>query len=228
MARSDRLLRLLQAFRALPPPITAARLAEETGVSARTLYRDIDSLRAAGAIIEGAPGYGYRFVEDVALPPQTFTRTEIEALVLGLAEVRHIADPDLARAAESAFAKLTASLPERLQLQAIHAVNGVYRPEPPPPAPVDAALLRAACWEEGELRIAYVDAEGKASERRIWPLSIVYLDRVSILLAWCRERAAFRRFRIDRIAAAARTGESFRPRRVPLLREFIAEMRAEA
>ena len=45
MARSDRLFRLLQAMRVMPAPITAARLAEETGVSLRSLYRDIDSLQ---------------------------------------------------------------------------------------------------------------------------------------------------------------------------------------
>ena len=53
MARSDRLFRLLQTMRELPAPFTAARLAEETGVSLRSLYRDIDSLRAAGARIDG-------------------------------------------------------------------------------------------------------------------------------------------------------------------------------
>jgi predicted DNA-binding transcriptional regulator YafY len=63
MVRSDRLFRLLQAMRVMPAPITAARLAEEMGVSLRSLYRDIDSLRAAGARIEGERGYGYRLVE---------------------------------------------------------------------------------------------------------------------------------------------------------------------
>ena len=77
-------------MRVLPAPLTAARLAEETGVSLRWLYRDIDSLRAAGARIEGERGYGYRLTEDFALPPQTFERIEIEALVLGLNEVRHM------------------------------------------------------------------------------------------------------------------------------------------
>lgn len=51
MARPDRLFRLLQAMRVMPAPITAIRLAEEMGVSLRSLYRDIDSLRAAGANI---------------------------------------------------------------------------------------------------------------------------------------------------------------------------------
>jgi predicted DNA-binding transcriptional regulator YafY len=77
-------------MRVMPAPITAARLAEETGVSLRSLYRDIDGLRAAGARIEGERGYGYRLIEDYALPPQTFDRLEIEAIALGLAEVRNM------------------------------------------------------------------------------------------------------------------------------------------
>ena len=101
MARSDRLLRLLHTMRTMPAPITAARLAEETGVSPRSLYRDIDALRAAGAQIEGERGYGYRLVEDPALPPQTLDEVEIEALALGLAEVSALGDPILARAAGS-------------------------------------------------------------------------------------------------------------------------------
>jgi predicted DNA-binding transcriptional regulator YafY len=40
-----------------------------------------------------------------------FTRLEVEALVLGLAEVRLAGDPDLARAADAALAKITATLP---------------------------------------------------------------------------------------------------------------------
>lgn len=64
MARSDRLFRLLQAMRELPAPFTAARLAAETGVSQRSLYRDFDSLRAAGARIEGERDYGYRLIEE--------------------------------------------------------------------------------------------------------------------------------------------------------------------
>jgi predicted DNA-binding transcriptional regulator YafY len=60
MAKSDRLFRLLTALRMLPHPVTAARLAEDMGVSERTIYRDIDSLRAGGALIDGEAGVGYR------------------------------------------------------------------------------------------------------------------------------------------------------------------------
>ena len=97
------------------PPVTALTLAEAMSVSERTVYRDIQSLRDAGAQIEGEAGYRFSLVEDPALPPQVFTREEIEALVVGLKEVHAIADPALAKAAEHAMANSHATLPPRLK-----------------------------------------------------------------------------------------------------------------
>lgn len=226
MARTDRLFRLLTTIRMLPQPVTAARLAEETGVSQRTLYRDIETLRAGGALIDGEAGVGYTLTEDPALPPQMFTRIEVEALVLGLAEVRQMGDPALSHAAEAAMAKITATLPERVQRQAIHAVSRSYRFERRGEAPAHLALLREASWEERAVRIAYEDLSGARSVREIWPLSIVWFDRALMCLAWCTLRQDFRRFHLDRMQDVSLTDTSFRPRRVALLRDYIAKIRA--
>jgi len=115
MSKATRLIQLLHELRMYSPPVTAQTLAEAMAVSERTIYRDIDALRAAGAVIDGEAGFGYTLTEDPALPPQMFSHDEIEALVLGLREVREIADPALATAAESALAKLRATLPDRLK-----------------------------------------------------------------------------------------------------------------
>ena len=56
MSRTHRLFQLMQALRTLPAPATALQLAEATGVSPRTLYRDIDTLRELGAVIDGEGG----------------------------------------------------------------------------------------------------------------------------------------------------------------------------
>ncbi len=226
MPRPDRLFRLLTALRTLPQPVTAARLAEETEVSPRTLYRDIETLRAGGALIDGEAGVGYTLTEDPALPPQMFTRLEVEALVLGLAEVRLAGDPALAKAAEAAQAKIIATLPERVQRQAIHAVQQTYRFEKRPAAPPNLALIREACWDERALDITYRDRTGTQTQRRIWPLSVVFLDRTLMLLAWCTLRQGFRRFSLGSITALSRTDDCFRPRRVPLLREFLLELKS--
>ena len=223
--RTDRLFILLQTLRTLPQPVTAARLAEETRVSRRTLYRDIDSLRAAGAVIDGEPGFGYRLTEDPAMPPQMLDRIEVEALVLGLAEVEASGDPALASAARSALSKITARLPERVAHEAAHAVSLVYRYESSPP-PECLPLLRRASWDETALDLDYRGADGQPTQRRVLPLAVVFLENTQVLLAWCCLRENFRKFRLDRIEAAQATGRSFRPRRVPLLREYIAQLRS--
>jgi predicted DNA-binding transcriptional regulator YafY len=225
MPRADRLFRLLSALRMLPQPVTAARLAEETGVSERTLYRDIEALRAGGALIDGAAGMGYTLTEDPALPPQMFTRLEVEALVLGLAEVRQSGDPELAKAAQAAQAKIIATLPDRVQRQAVHAVSLAHRYATRPLLPSHMATLREAAWEERALDLTYSDIEGRVTRRRIWPLGIVFLDREVQCLAFCCLRQDFRRFKVTRMDEVTPTGETFRPRRVPLLRAYIDQMR---
>jgi predicted DNA-binding transcriptional regulator YafY len=227
MPKSDRLFRLLSAFRMLPQPVTAARLAEETGVSERTLYRDIQALRAAGALIDGEAGAGYTLTEDPALPPQMFTRLEVEALVLGLAEVTMAGDPALAKAAAQAQAKIIATLPDRVQRQAIHAVTQTYRFDRRAPLPPHMQLLREAAWEERALDLSYRDLSGKVTDRRIWPLGTVFLDREVMVLAWCCLRQDFRRFKVHQMDRVSLTDESFRPRRVPMLRAFIEQLRKE-
>jgi predicted DNA-binding transcriptional regulator YafY len=228
MPKSDRLFRLLSTFRMLPQPVTALRLAEETGVSERTLYRDIQALRAAGALIDGEAGTGYTLTEDPALPPQMFTRLEVEALVLGLAEVTQSGDPMLAKAAAEAQAKIIATLPDRVQRQAIHAVTRSYRFERRTPAPAHLQLLREAAWDERAVDLTYLDGTGNRTIRRIWPLGTVFLDREVQVLAFCCLRRDFRRFKVLRMTDVRLADESFRPRRVLLLRTYLDQLRGEA
>lgn len=224
MARSDRLFRLLQALRTLPAPVTAARLAEETGVSVRSIYRDIESLRASGADIGGERGYGYCLIEDGTLPPQIFSRLEIEALVLGLGEVRQLGDPALAAAAAAVLAKVAATLPSVAQQHLLHAVSQVHRFGQRYPALPDMRVIREACWREESLNLRYGDRNGQVTDRSIWPLAIVYLDQALVLLSWCCLRQGFRQFRVERIVTVEAGGASFRPRRVALLRTYLAEL----
>src|SRR6056297_938997 len=130
MARTDRLMRLMDALRRLPAPVTAARLASETGVSSPQLYRDIATLRAGGALIDGEAGVGYRLTEDPALPPQSFSRLEIEALCLAVGDLRQMGDADLEAAGRSALARIIATLPDGQSRQALHTVLRSFRAPP--------------------------------------------------------------------------------------------------
>ena len=218
----------MQAMRALPAPVTAARLAGELGVSRRTLYRDVAALRASGAILDGEAGVGYRLVEDGALPPQTLERLEVEAVVLGLAVAGQMGDASLAAAARGAGAKIVASLPEQRQREALHAVLMAHSFAERRDPGVSLDALREACWQERAVEIAYRDKAGRPTTRAVEPLALVYLDRALALLAHCRLRQDYRIFMVDRIERLEPTGHSFRPRRVAMLREYVARLRGSA
>ncbi|GLT11578.1 hypothetical protein GCM10007928_38100 [Sulfitobacter porphyrae] len=60
---------LLQILRQSRTPVSGHDLARELGTSIRTLYRDIATLQAEGADIEGSPGVGYVLNKGFFLPP---------------------------------------------------------------------------------------------------------------------------------------------------------------
>lgn len=224
MAKSDRLLQLMQCLRTMPAPVTAQALSLELGVSHRTIYRDVESLRRSGALIDGEAGYGYTLQEDPALPPMMFSRDEMEALVLGLREVVQVADPVLAKAADNALSKLKASLPERMRSEFEHAVLYAKRFHCRPEISIDIEALRQATRSEQVIELDYSDAEGARTRRTVQPLAIVFFDRSLVVLAWCELREAYRSFRIDRIQTMIVTERSFRPRRVAMLREYLDQL----
>ncbi|MBY6056965.1 helix-turn-helix transcriptional regulator [Leisingera daeponensis] len=227
MSRTHRLFQLMQALRIGPGPHTAARLGEELGVSARSIHRDIATLREMGAVIDGEAGYGFTLIEDNALPPMGFRDTELEALVLGLREVEQIGDPELATAASEALRKLQARLPPRQAHRLRHAVLAPYRFARPVPPAISAQELRQATWDEVEVRFGYIDGHGAATDRQVQPLSMVYFDRSTVLIAWCCLREAVRVFRLDRMRDLEVTRQSFRPNRAPMLRAALEHLRGD-
>lgn len=206
----------------MPPPATAQQLSDDLGVSLRTIYRDIESLRGLGAVIDGEAGFGYTLIEDAALPPLGFDNEELEALVLGLRNVEVVGDSALSKAASSALAKIQARVPARQAHRLKHAVLDARRFRRPEPTVIDVAALRRATWDELCVSFDYTDKNGAPSQRTVKSLGIVYMDDSNVLLAWCLLREDFRVFRLDRMISLDVTTDSFRPQRVSLLRSHIA------
>jgi predicted DNA-binding transcriptional regulator YafY len=213
---------MMQSLRRMPPPATAQQLSDDLGVSLRTIYRDIESLRGLGAVIDGEAGFGYTLIEDAALPPLGFDNEELEALVLGLRNVEVVGDSALSKAASSALAKIQARVPARQAHRLKHAVLDARRFRRPEPTVIDVAALRRATWDELCVSFDYTDKNGAPSQRTVKPLGIVYMDDSNVLLAWCLLREDFRAFRLDRMISLDVTTDSFRPQRVSLLRSHIA------
>src|SRR5436853_1211164 len=115
MSRAERLLDLIQVLRRYRQPVSGQTLADELGVSIRTLYRDIATLQGQGAAMDGEPGLGYILRPGFMLPPLMFSEEEIEALVLGSRWVAERGDSRLGAAARNALAKIAAVLPPDLR-----------------------------------------------------------------------------------------------------------------
>ena len=194
------------------------------GVSLRTLYRDIASLQAQGATIEGEPGVGYVLRPGFMLPPLMFTPEEIEALVLGSRWVAERADGRLKEAALSAVARIGAVLPPDLKDEMDSSSLYIVPGAPFPTDTVDPALLRKAIRTERRLTLCYRDEAGKASERVVWPFALAFFDRVRLLLAWCELRQDFRSFRTDRIVEAQVGQDRYPARRQALMKTYHEDL----
>ena len=217
--RAARLLTLLDDLRRRRKPVRGAQLAEQLGVSLRTLYRDIEALRGQGADILGDPGVGYQLRPGFLLPPMMFSAEELEAMVLGTRWVAAHADPELAGAAEQALARIASVLPEPLRLQV--ETSGLFAPEWNPAQPEPwLPTLRRAIREGHALRMGYADADGRTSERIIWPFAMAFLADKRLLAAWCELRAGFRHFRASRVLWLEDTGRRYPEQRHRLLRRW--------
>ncbi|HVV68555.1 MAG TPA: YafY family protein [Gammaproteobacteria bacterium] len=224
MSRAQRLIHLLQLLRHHRFPISGANLAAELGISVRTIYRDIATLQAQGAHIEGEAGLGYILRPGFMLPPLMFSEEEIEALVLGSRWVAARGDERLKSGANSALHKIAAVLPTNLreELDASTLLPG------PPMEYIldvtDVAEIRQAIRAEHKASIDYKDAQGDMTTRIIWPFALGYFDHVRILIAWCELRNDFRHFRADRIGKFTAKQERYPRKRQVLLKAWRQEM----
>jgi predicted DNA-binding transcriptional regulator YafY len=222
MSRAQRLLDLLQELRGYRRPVSGATLATSLGISLRTLYRDIETLKAQGAHIDGEPGIGYVLRPGFMLPPLMFSEEEIEAIVLGSQWVAKRTDAALGAAARTALAKIAAVLPPELKSGLDSSGLLVGRGEAIAAGDAELPLIRSAIRGERKLRIGYVDAEGRQSGRTIWPFALGFFDRVRVVAAWCESREGFRHFRTDRISEVQLLEERYPRRRQALLKDWRA------
>jgi len=208
MRRADRLFLLIHALRGRRSAITAQRLAQELGVSLRTVYRDVADLQRSGVPIEGEAGVGYLLRKGSDIPPLMFTPDELEALVVGTRFVRAFGGNRLGREAAAALLKIEAVLPPELRERSDR--TRIFAPE------VDRLEnsgliddLHAAVTGALVLRVNYRDNDARPTERVIEPLCLAFWGGSWTLGAWCRLRGDFRNFRPDRIVDYSPTGETF-------------------
>ncbi|MDP9808845.1 putative DNA-binding transcriptional regulator YafY [Rhizobium tibeticum] len=199
MRKASRLFEIIQILRLASKPMTAAAMAETLEVTVRSIYRDIAALQAMRVPIEGGRGIGYIMRPGFDLPPLMFSVEEMEAIVLSLALLDRTGDEELKRAAKSVNQKIAGSVPaplrQAMERKALYAWGSVAQS----PAGLDLGLVRRAIRDEQKLVLDYRDELGRATERKIRPIALIYYSQTANIVAWCELRQAIRNFRSDRV-----------------------------
>ena len=176
----------------------ASDLAQATGVTERTIWRDMDRLRAAGHPVMGARGTGYRIAADVTLPPLNLSHDELEALHIALAIIGEGGEEDLARAARSLSEKIDAGLSEDATTGAARFGHALPPHAGPEPALAHLGPIRAALRARQKLRASLPDGD-----HVLRPLKLDYWGRVWALTAWDETTSGFTTLRLDHIRSVA-------------------------
>ena len=206
MKRTERLFALAEALRARRTGVTAEELATRFGVSLRTMYRDLDALRAAELPVsaERGRGGGYALDRAYSLPPVNFdVREAVILLVLGrlATELRLV---PFTQTLSSALDKVRAALPPAGQRRLETLSRGLSFVGIPA-QPSHEAVRRAVetAWFEGRpLRITYLGSDDVLTVRTVRLESVILERTTTVLQCHDLERDEPRQFRLHRIERA--------------------------
>lgn len=222
MTRPARLLEMLIRLRGAPR-LTAQELADEFGVSRRTMQRDLRDLAELGVRLVAAPGPGggYVLARDQRLAPLTLSVDEALGVLLSYAAFAAYAQaPFGAEGTEpSAATKLRAALsPDALrEIERLSRHVAIIARPVGDAAPLLGDLLRAAL-DGAYLRIVY-DSKAGRSERIIFPFGVYAMGGCWYCACRDDKRGANLSLRADRVIALSRVeGERVRPPHIPMAR----------
>jgi predicted DNA-binding transcriptional regulator YafY len=206
MKRTERLFALAEYLRGRRTGVTAEALAERFDVTVRTIYRDLDTLRAAALPLaaERGRGGGYALDRSYSLPPVNFTAREA-ALLIALTRLatEHRLMP-FPKAIETATDKVRAALSTSAQRELLTLV-GELQLVGVPALPVPAAVREAvetAWFESRTLRIVYEKKAWQLSPRLVRIRNLVFDRQVTLLNCVDLESGQDRQFRLDKIKQA--------------------------
>ena len=190
------------------PSVKAAELAEELGVSERTIHRYMGMLDELGIPIysERGPYGGFSLVKGYKLPPLIFTAEEATVLYLGANLIKEVWGKSYRDAACSATAKLDNVLPDELLQEVSRAqealvVTGLHRFDY---SPWEHFIddLRHCIEDRRRAHLVYrAFSRQETTEREVDPYALVHQWGVWYLVGHCHLRGEMRIFRVDRIQA---------------------------
>lgn len=185
--------------------VTAAEFAERFEVSVRTVYRDVDTLSAAGIPIYAKKGKngGICLTEQFVLNKMLLTQDEQQEILTGLVSLRETkADSE-----ETVLKKL----------------GEFFRTDPVDWLAIDLSdwsgsreqlyeSIKNAILERRLIRFDYYGKSGQMCQRTVEPVKLLFKEYTWYLKAFCREKEDWRLFKLFRMKRLEALDETFVPR----------------
>ena len=185
--------------------VTARELAGRFGVSARTIYRDIDALSSAGVPVytNKGNGGGISLLEDYTLNKTLLSKSESEGLLLAIKTMGATSYPE----ADAILNKIGSIFKDNKAHDWIEVdfegwsskVNEQDR----------FSKIRDAIINNQVINFDYINESGSKSNRSAEPVKLIFNAYTWYLIAYCLLRSSYRMFRLTRIKNVQVTDRHF-------------------
>ncbi len=212
MRRSLRLNRIKELFRGRPKAgFTTAELARATGVSQRTMQRDIEVLQREDGFFLDANTGRYSLPVEERLRSLDLNLQEARAILIATRLFLRYSDESEPHAAE-ALRKLAQIMPEAVRAQVKAAAETLVN------RPLDPTFTRnittvTDAWAKGRsLRMSYRSAGGKRPKEVIldpYVLEPSAAGAATYLIGYSRTHGQIRTFKVERIVSAEMLAQHF-------------------
>ena len=195
--------------------VGAQELAEQFEVSPRTIYRDIDAIDLAGIPVRSTPGVGggFEIMPSYKLDKNVFSTADLSAILMGLSNLTGVM-----RGEElvSALSKVKSFIPADRAKDVEWKANQICVDMRPwmgnPTIPPYLELIKTALQENRLISFAYTRHHGDRTARTVEPYQLVLKSGHWYLQGYCRERNAFRLFKLCRMSNLLMQEGTFTPR----------------
>ncbi|WP_020616529.1 helix-turn-helix transcriptional regulator [Paenibacillus daejeonensis] len=200
MNKAERLIALMMTVNRMRK-FTVQELADQFGVSRRTMLRDLQELSGMGVPLYAEPGPhgGYQVLRERILPPIAFTEEEALSIFFASHALRHYKylpfEQSSASARDKFYLHMSGEVRERIDR--MKQRFDLRTPARHAESPHLSRLLEAAIQNE-VLEIRY-ERGASAPYRAIQPIGIYASQGLWYCPAYCYERDAIRLFRCDRM-----------------------------
>lgn len=202
---SERRMKLILMLQESKKRLTVDELAEEFGVSRRTIFRDFNVLSEINVPVTWDQYSGYGVMEGYKIPPLMFNSQELATIMVGLNFVKSQVDKKLVEDARGVELKIKNTVPQELKefmgsLDNRTVVDPFLHFGSEKKEGGNWYLLSSAISQKKQLSFIYESrSDGKKTDRTIDPYLLVFYRDHWNVIGYSHKRSAIRNFVLDRM-----------------------------